>query len=136
MSGYSSTEKRRTRVRASVISHKVMAREVAVHQEERHPGNKDRPRTRGDCVDGPRPCPWVTCRHHLYLDITHMGSIKINFPDLEPWELQNSCALDVAESSDGGTLSTVGQMLNLSRERARQLADRVIRKVAPVLKRQ
>lgn len=23
-----------------------------------------RPRVRGDCVEGPRPCPWATCRHH------------------------------------------------------------------------
>jgi hypothetical protein len=23
------------------------------------------PVTRGDCVDGPRPCPWLRCRHHL-----------------------------------------------------------------------
>lgn len=25
----------------------------------------ERPRRRGDCVDGPRPCPWVSCRYHL-----------------------------------------------------------------------
>ena len=25
----------------------------------------ERPRTRGDCVNGIRPCPWVGCGHHL-----------------------------------------------------------------------
>ena len=25
----------------------------------------DRPRTRADCLKGPRPCPWIMCRHHL-----------------------------------------------------------------------
>lgn len=28
-----------------------------------------RPRTRGDCLTMPRPCPWVGCRHHLLLDV-------------------------------------------------------------------
>ncbi len=28
-----------------------------------------RPRTRGDCADGPRPCPWYRCRHHLGLEV-------------------------------------------------------------------
>ena len=28
-----------------------------------------RPITRADCIDGPRPCPWVSCRHHLLLEI-------------------------------------------------------------------
>lgn len=38
-----------------------------------HPGNEQRPRTRGDCKDGPRPCPWVSCRHHLLLEIAKHG---------------------------------------------------------------
>lgn len=37
-----------------------------------------RPRTRAQCQDGPRPCPWVACRHHLLLEVaappkTHLG---------------------------------------------------------------
>lgn len=27
-----------------------------------------RPRTRGDCLEEARPCPWVGCRHHLLLE--------------------------------------------------------------------
>jgi hypothetical protein len=79
-----------------------------------------RPETRGECADGPRPCPFVGCKHHLYLDINpDTGSIKINFPDLEPWELEHSCALDIAESAH--TLEEVGELLNITRERIRQL---------------
>jgi len=48
------------------------------------------------------------------------GSIKINFPELEPWELQESCALDVADRGVH-TLEEVGEILNLTRERVRQL---------------
>ena len=25
------------------------------------------PTSRADCVDGPRPCPYISCRHHLWL---------------------------------------------------------------------
>ena len=80
-----------------------------------------RPSTRAECVAGPRPCPWISCRHHLYLDVSpRTGSIKLNFPDLEVWELAHSCALDVAD--DGGvTLEDVGAMMNVTRERVRQL---------------
>src|SRR4051812_43658731 len=29
----------------------------------------ERPLRRADCANGPRPCPLVSCRHHLYLDV-------------------------------------------------------------------
>jgi hypothetical protein len=76
-----------------------------------------------------RPCPWVACKHHLYLDINpETGSIKINFPDLEPWELKNTCALDVAERG-GITLEEVGEIMNLTRERIRQVEVRGLLKL-------
>ena len=85
----------------------------------------DRPRTRGDCLpggcNGERPCPWVSCKAHLALDVDEVnGSIKVNFPDLEVWELRDTCALDVADR-DGITLEEVGKLMNLTRERVRQL---------------
>lgn len=81
----------------------------------------ERPDTRGECRDAVRPCPFVSCRHHLYLDVNpHTGTIKINFPDLEPWELEHTCALDVADRG-GITLEEVGEILNLTRERVRQI---------------
>lgn len=88
----------------------------------------DRPRTRDDCregaINGERPCPWVSCKHHLYLDINpENGSLKINFPDLEPWELKHSCALDIADAG-AVTLEEVGEIMNLTRERIRQLEVR------------
>jgi len=87
----------------------------------------DRPQTWGDCKSGSnsvRPCPWVSCKHHLYLDVNpETGSIKINFPDLDPWELKDTCALDVAERG-GITLEEVGEIANLTRERVRQIEVR------------
>ncbi|MBI2377129.1 MAG: DNA-binding protein [Deltaproteobacteria bacterium] len=81
----------------------------------------DRPMQRSDCRDGERPCLFVSCRHHLYLDVNPVtGSIKLNFPDKEVWELAETCALDVAERG-GITLEEVGEIMNLTRERIRQV---------------
>jgi hypothetical protein len=79
-----------------------------------------RPRTRAECpID--RPCPWVACEHHLYLDVDpETGSIKINFPSLDFDELAETCALDVADAG-GATLERVGELMNVTRERVRQL---------------
>jgi Sigma-70, region 4 len=54
------------------------------------------------------------------------GTIKLNFPHREPWELERTCALDVADEApgEGVTLERVGTLLNLTRERIRQVEVR------------
>ena len=85
------------------------------------PPDVARPRTREDCENGPRPCPWVSCQHHLYLDVDpESGALKLNFPDLEPHQIPESCALDVADR-EGARLEDVAATFGFSRERARQL---------------
>ncbi|HEY4059792.1 MAG TPA: sigma factor-like helix-turn-helix DNA-binding protein [Kofleriaceae bacterium] len=89
----------------------------------------ERPKTRAQCMEEARPCPWVSCKHHLYLDINpETGSIKINFPDLEPWEMQHTCSLDVAENG-ALTLEEIGIITNLTRERIRQVEVRGLLKL-------
>jgi hypothetical protein len=93
------------------------------------PVDDQRPKTRAECAEELRPCPWVACKFHLYLDVNpETGSIKINFPDLEPWEMRDTCALDVAERG-GSTLDEVGEVTNLTRERIRQLEVRGLLKL-------
>lgn len=88
--------------------------------------DSERPRTRGECVDGPRPCPWVSCRYHLYLEVNReTGKIKLTFPGLEPHQMAETCALDAADRGPL-TLDEVGTMLNLTRERVRQLGDHAV----------
>jgi hypothetical protein len=89
-----------------------------------------RPRSRADCATGPRPCMFISCKHHLYLDINpSTGSIKLNFPEREVWELAETCALDIADRG-GITLEEVGEVMNLTRERIRQLETRGLKKLS------
>lgn len=127
------------RQRSKTMSRKEMARDL---RRRRLTGQVDpeegellkavesqRPRTRADCVNGARPCLFVSCKHNLYLDVNpDTGSIKLNFPDKEIWELEYTCALDVAEKG-GITLEEVGEIMNLTRERIRQVETRGLMKL-------
>jgi hypothetical protein len=94
--------------------------------------DRARPRSRADCANGARPCMFVSCKHHLYLDVNpSTGSIKLNFPDKEIWELGETCALDVADRG-GITLEEVGCIMNLTRERIRQVETRGLLKLRAV----
>lgn len=89
------------------------------------------PEGREACVGGPRPCPMVRCRYHLAIDVSpKTGAIKLNFPDLEIWEMPETCALDVADRNpDGMPLEDVGKYVNLTRERVRQYGHPTIAKI-------
>ena len=88
-----------------------------------------KPKARVECLDGPRPCPYVSCQHHLYLDVSsRTGAIKLNFPDLEVWDMNESCALDIADRG-GTTLEDVGAIMNLTRERIRQVEVKALAKL-------
>jgi hypothetical protein len=127
------------RRRSKTMSRKEMARDLRrrrltgevdpEEQELLRSVEDNRPRTRADCINGPRPCLFVSCKHNLYLDVNpETGSIKLNFPDKEIWELEHTCALDVAEKG-GITLEEVGEIMNLTRERIRQVETRGLAKL-------
>jgi hypothetical protein len=123
-------QKRRTRMRSKTIAPRRLTKEE-LKMRDLLPivDDFDRPKDRGECKEGMRPCPYVSCKHHLYLDVNpETGSIKINFPDLEPWEMKDTCALDVAERG-GITLEEVGEIMNLTRERIRQVEVRGLLKL-------
>ena len=114
--------RRRARARARTISIRRLSKAELRRGRELYPEESYwRPQSRQDCVDMERPCPFVSCKYHLYIDVHPVrGSIKVNFPDLEVWEMTDTCALDIADRG-GITLEEVGQIMNLTRERVRQL---------------
>ncbi len=129
-------EQRRSRrkraIRAKTISVKRMTKRELELGRLLYPevDENERPRVRSECADAPRPCPFVSCQHHLYLDVSaRTGAIKLNFPDLEVWDMSETCALDVADRG-GTTLEEVGAIMNLTRERIRQVEVKGLAKLA------
>lgn len=84
-----------------------------------------RPKTRKDCSQVPRPCPYVACKWNLYLDVMENGAIKLNRPDIDPGDMKESCVLDAAEQGGLG-LEEVGALMNVTGERIRQLEVKLL----------
>jgi len=106
----------------------------------------ERPETRGDCIDGPRPCPWVGCRYHLLVDVNSRGDLALNRRTgqsrrdtlyateqsvelVEEWmdiaidrlsTMRETCALDVAERGEH-SVPELAELLGISRQSARDL---------------
>jgi hypothetical protein len=74
----------------------------------------ERPRKRGDCLHGVRPCPWSQCRHHLGRG-------------------PESCALDVVDRTDGLTLQEVADIVGITREGTRKAEIRALKKLRQAL---
>lgn len=103
-------------------------------------GRRRLPLVRGECAETERPCPFISCRYHLFLDVNDRGGIKLNFPDLFDADgtpalegLRETCTLDVADREDA-TLEHVGELLNVTRERARQLENEALARLSVALK--
>lgn len=88
----------------------------------------DRPKTRKDCEFGPRPCPFVSCRHHLYLDANPSGSVTFAHGNADVDQIPETCALDVAGRGPH-TLEEVGDILALTKERLRQIEFNALAKM-------
>lgn len=119
--------RRRTGTRATTESIRRLPKYrlalVAAEYPEQPGVDYQRPRTRAECQGHDGPCPYVSCQYHLALDVNESnGNIKHNFPGVEVWELAETCALDVADRG-GITLEEVGAIMNLTRERCRQIED-------------
>lgn len=111
-------------------------------------GLPERPQTYGECkallLGTVRPCPWVGCSHHLAIDVlppsgtggggglTYLYPAWVDdegVPDVEAMHREiGTCALGiVAKRPDGMTLDEIGELLNLTRERVRQIETQGLR---------
>jgi hypothetical protein len=126
----SARRRRRSRARARTISIRRLSKSELNRGRELYPETDYwKPQSRGECAEMERPCPFISCKYHLYVDVHPVrGSIKINFPDLEVWEMTETCALDIADRG-GITLEEVGEIMNLTRERVRQVETQGLAKL-------
>jgi addiction module HigA family antidote len=135
---------RRHRLDLGPLTDEERAELLRDEAELRAAGLLDRPKTRADCIDGPRPCPWIGCRQHMYATILPSGAIKPDHPDREVWEMTETCSLDLAdrhadvgmEATEiaallGVTDSSVRMHLNSGLEALRRRLDRRPRRVPP-----
>lgn len=102
----------------------MVASEVRRHARAERSGEPEPrrlPETREECLSGPRPCPYTTCRYNLFLDVNLGGGIRFTHPELEPGQMPESCVLDVVAKEGALTLEAIGGLLGLTRERIRQI---------------
>lgn len=118
-------------MRPKVIQiHRLTREEQRIGQLLYPETNYWRPVQRKDCLDGIRPCPYVACRHHLFLDVDpRSGSIRLNYPDKQVWDLDESCALDLAHDGKELTLEEVGEIIGVTRERIRQIENIALKRM-------
>jgi len=75
------------------------------------------PRTRAECGDGPRPCPWMRCKWHLASD----SAIPVR-------EMTETCTLDVSE--DGGVaMGDISDILGTTRQNIDIVITRALKKL-------
>lgn len=72
------------------------------------------------------PCPYLRCRWHLMSSASpRTGAVKIVLPDADgvpDLTRGPTCALRVVDENPGGmTLESIAEMLNMTRERVRQI---------------
>lgn len=100
-----------------------------------------RPKTRAECLNMPRPCPYVSCKHHLAIERLENGIIHV-WPNLEPEQWPASCVLDVVDRCEdierqdptvalnyGLTLDEIAPYMNLTHEAVRQIEQKAIEKI-------
>ena len=127
-----------TRLRARTTSVKRLAKRELEQGRQEYPPSINaaipRPRTWGECEERGLgawvPCPYVGCKHHLAVDVSaRCGSIKEAYPGLDVDQLPATCSLRVAAEGEH-TLEAVGQLANITRERARQIEAKALKKLA------
>lgn len=114
-----------------------------------------KPRIRWECKQGPRPCPWMSCRYNTVIDDIRLSAdgkeahISVGAKNkrgkgllrasdekvLELWESYaergvSNCVLDHVENEHCMTLEEVGQVYGLTRERIRQVEYKGLKRVA------
>jgi hypothetical protein len=96
---------------------------------------EDRPLVYGDCLAGgvneQRPCPWVSCRHHLaWVEQFEPSGLRVNgLRVIQDWDDgRPSCSLDVANNGEAER-EEIGKWWEMTHERVRQIEEDGLRRL-------
>lgn len=105
----------------------------------------ERPKKRADCKDGPRPCPWISCKYSTFFDTPHSdgrkrlvvlketSTLKIDkLADewLDQWETCSySCSLDAADDGPLEDLEIIADSLGITVKNVATTYARALQKV-------
>ncbi len=91
-----------------------------------------RPKTRGECADMPRPCPFLSCRYHL----AHGAVSPHARPPLNNDQssdlisgLPESCTLDIADRTDKPSIAEVARHMGVSMQAVQATERRALHKI-------
>lgn len=69
-----------------------------------------------------RPCPFASCRYNLLVSVNANGSLKVDHGHLDPWQLEETCAIDVIEKNrEGVTQERTAKLTGVTEDRIRQI---------------
>jgi len=103
--------------------------------------DRRRPRTLAQCPPDEEPCPFVSCRHHLALEVMprtgKLPAVRLTFPDKDLSEMDETCSHRVARRTAAKreelSIEETARMLNITGERCRQLEKVALAKVRAAL---
>lgn len=78
------------------------------------------PTTRGDCIDGPRPCRAALCKYNMLFDVSRKAK--------DDFQIKETCALDIADQGEH-TLKAIGELWGMTREGSRYIILNALTKV-------
>lgn len=85
------------------------------------------PRTRGECANLPRPCPFsARCRYGL--DLVEHGAQAEAVERRRSFGVDESCALDVADRGPHDFVE-IGRIMALTKQRVEQIENVAVRKL-------
>lgn len=89
------------------------------------------PKTRGDCARVVRPCPYLSCRHNLWISLQqeqpgNPKAGKQGETTFRPYSMRN-CALDIAEFAT--PVDEIAHYMRIHPTRVRQIAEGALEKL-------
>lgn len=92
------------------------------------------PRTRAECENGPRPCPWARCRYHLGVEVRlfrpgNNATAYATVREVPNWDDgRPTCCLDVVADEREYSQGETAKLLSISQQYVDRVEKRLLRR--------